>query len=219
MAQTTTARRAARNHNRITIRARAIQVPPPVPTTASPHKVASLPRCNKVPATTAPEIASTAESGAKFAWDRTLADRLPLKILLAEDDLLNAKIAKSMFGKFGYRAITHVVNGVEALEQITRADSEGWMFDVLFCDMFMPLMDGYTTATKVREYFATRPPSSSSTVPPRIIALTANASVEDRGKCLALGMCAYMTKPLSIQELYDALLQTGQARGLGYQGR
>ncbi|KAI8588452.1 hypothetical protein BDZ88DRAFT_507998 [Geranomyces variabilis] len=201
-----------------TIRARAIQTTPP-DATASSQKLTSLPPSHETPAKATSAMPSTSESGAKSTWDRTLADRLPLKILLAEDDLLNAKIAKSMFGKFGYTAITHVVNGLEALEKITTADSEGWMFDVLFCDMFMPLMDGYTTATKIREYFATRPPSPSSTVAPRIIALTANASVEDRNKCLALGMCAYMTKPLSIQELYDSLLQTGEARGHGYQGR
>ncbi|KAJ3159010.1 hypothetical protein HDU86_002179 [Geranomyces michiganensis] len=178
----------------------------------------TLPRSHKMLSNVSPNrvLPPTAETGGK-SWDRTLAQRLPLKILLAEDDLLNAKIAKSMFGKFGYTSITHVVNGVEVLEHIAKADSEGWMFDVLFCDIFMPVMDGYTTATKLREYFATRPPSAPA--PPRIIALTANASVEDRNKCLSLGMCAYMTKPLSIQELYNSLIETGEIRGHGHQGR
>ncbi|KAJ3023840.1 hypothetical protein HKX48_000528 [Thoreauomyces humboldtii] len=139
-------------------------------------------------------------------WDRTLSERLPLKIILAEDDLLNARIARTMFGKFGF-AVPHVINGVQLLLEVAKAIEEGWMYDVIYCDMFMPEMDGYTAIVKLKELFKAHP---QITRLPRFIALTANASSEDRLKCLSLGMSAYMTKPLTIQELYDSLVETGR---------
>ncbi|KAI8921100.1 hypothetical protein DFJ77DRAFT_149147 [Powellomyces hirtus] len=169
----------------------------------------SLPRSMRLSSSSRASNSETSSSNGQKSWDRTLAERLPLKILLAEDDMLNARIAKSMFGKFGYTAVTHAVNGVEVLEAVRKAAEEGWMFDVLFCDIFMPEMDGYTTATKVKEFLVAHPEIKTA---PRIIALTANASVEDRNKCLDLGMCAYMTKPLTIQELYESLVETGRVR-------
>lgn len=79
-------------------------------------------------------------STSAIQWDRTLATRLPLKILLAEDDMLNARIFKTMLGKFGYgpTQVVHVEDGVEVLRVVKEAAGEGWMFDVLFCDIFMP---------------------------------------------------------------------------------
>ncbi|MGI0482384.1 MASE1 domain-containing protein [Geminocystis sp. CENA526] len=115
---------------------------------------------------------------------------LPLKILLAEDNKVNQKVALLTLKKIGYIADV-ANNGVEVLEML-----EKQFYDVILMDMQMPEMDGLTTTKRIRQ---------SKIQQPYIIALTANALEEDRQKCLAVGMNDYMRKPIFITQLKETL--------------
>lgn len=124
--------------------------------------------------------------------DKNFALNYPLKILLAEDNLVNQKVAKSILERCGYR-VDLVGNGKEALESCYRQP-----YEVVLMDVFMPEMDG-TEATQIirREL-----PSKKQ---PFIIAVTANAQKGDREKLLAVGMNDYIRKPILINELLKSL--------------
>lgn len=128
----------------------------------------------------------------------TLAAQLPLRILLAEDNVVNQKVAALMLQRMGYRADV-ASNGLEAIEAIQRQD-----YDVVLMDLQMPEMDGLEATRWIRQQAA----ASSQ---PYIIALTANAMSGDREHCLAEGMNDYLSKPLRIEELISALKKYDQA--------
>jgi PAS domain S-box-containing protein len=115
-----------------------------------------------------------------------------LRILLAEDNAVNQKVALALLGKMGYQADV-VWNGVEALAALERQ-----RYDVVLMDVQMPELDGLDTTRRVRE----RWPDGER---PRIIAMTANALQEDRDACFAAGMDDYVAKPISPDALAEAL--------------
>ncbi len=116
----------------------------------------------------------------------------PMKILLAEDNVVNQKVAKTILSKFGYR-IDVVANGKEAVEACTLSE-----YDVILMDVLMPELDG-TEATKIiRNRF-------EKSIQPYIIAVTANAQSGDREVLLEAGMDDYLSKPLKIPALIKAL--------------
>lgn len=121
-----------------------------------------------------------------------LADNLPLNILLAEDIVVNQKVALLILQQMGYRADV-VSNGVEVLEALHRQH-----YDVVLMDIHMPEMDGLTAT----EHICCEWTAESR---PRIIAMTANAMMGDREKCLAVGMDDYVSKPIRVEELREAL--------------
>ena len=114
------------------------------------------------------------------------------RILLVEDNELNAEIAKTVLEDVG-ALITRAENGQQALE-IFKEKPAG-TFDVILMDLMMPVMDGYTATRKIRELER----SDAKTVP--IIAMTANAFQEDAEKCIAVGMNAHLAKPLDIEKM------------------
>ena len=122
-----------------------------------------------------------------------LADRHPLRVLVAEDNGVNQKVALAMLRHLGYRADL-AADGVEAVEAVRRVP-----YDVVFMDLQMPELDGMDAT---RQILAEHPPGRR----PRIVALTANAFDEDRDACLSLGMDDYLSKPLKT-ELLEAALQ------------
>jgi signal transduction histidine kinase/DNA-binding response OmpR family regulator len=126
-----------------------------------------------------------------------LADRHPLRVLVAEDNGVNQKVALAMLRHFGYRADL-ASDGVEAVEAVRRVP-----YDVVFMDLQMPQLDGIG-ATK--QIIAEQPPDRR----PRIVALTANAFDEDREECLKAGMDDYLSKPLTTDTLEAALLRAGR---------
>ena len=132
--------------------------------------------------------------------DRTMAQRLPLKILVAEDNLVNQQLAQQWLAKLGYRPEL-VSNGVEVLDCLKRQ-----MYDVVLMDIQMPEMDGLTTTAAIRQ-------SWSEHEQPHIIAMTANAMTGDREKYLAAGMDGYVSKPMHIEELVAALKTCAEKRG------
>ncbi|HRI65265.1 MAG TPA: response regulator [Polyangium sp.] len=131
-------------------------------------------------------------SAAGTAPETTMAQRLPLRILIAEDNLVNQRVLRLWLKRFGYEADV-VDNGARAVDAATSQP-----YDVIFMDVQMPLMDGLaaTRALRTSEVGAHRT---------YIVALTAGATIEERNACLAAGMDQFMGKPFQESQLVDAL--------------
>ncbi len=124
-----------------------------------------------------------------------MATDWPLRILVAEDNPVNQKMMQMLLDRLGYRA-DFVGNGIEALEAV-----KARQYDVVLMDMRMPEMDGPEATRRIRA--EVRRESQ-----PRIVALTANTSQEDRAHCLDAGMEDFLTKPLVTANLVNALRAT-----------
>ncbi len=122
------------------------------------------------------------------------AERHPLRILLAEDNVVNQKLALRLFALMGYK-VDVAANGLEAVDAVERQP-----YDVVFMDIQMPEMDGLEATRRIR--------ACSTGGGPRIVAMTANAMEGDREACLAAGMDDYVGKPIRIHELLAALEKT-----------
>ena len=114
------------------------------------------------------------------------------RILIAEDNELNAEIAKTVLEDVG-ALITRVEDGQQAVELFK--EKPAGTFDAILMDLMMPVMDGYTATKEIRSLER----SDSKTIP--IIAMTANAFQEDAEKCIAVGMNAHLAKPLDIEKV------------------
>jgi PAS domain S-box-containing protein len=127
---------------------------------------------------------------------------LPLRILVAEDNPVNQRVAQLMLHRIGYDAMI-VANGVEALHALGTVP-----FDVVLLDVQMPEMDGLQAAREIRK-------RTTPSFHPWLIALTANAEESDRTACLEAGMDDYMSKPVSLESLKDSLSRAYHAcRGM-----
>ena len=129
-----------------------------------------------------------------------LGMRCPLKILLAEDNKVNQQVVSLMLNRLGYEAVV-VANGLEAF-QILEKES----FDLILMDVQMPVMNGLEATRKIIEKHAGRRP--------QIVALTANATREDKAICLTAGMDDYMVKPLRRDRL-ATVIEEAHARKHG----
>ncbi len=136
---------------------------------------------------TQPEAVKPASAESLF--DSTLAERLPLQILLTEDNTVNQKLALRILQRMGYRADV-AANGLEALAALHRQH-----YDVILMDVQMPEMDGLEATRQIR----------AQGLGVHIIAMTANAMEGDREECLAAGMNDYVSKPIQVKELQAAL--------------
>jgi PAS domain S-box-containing protein len=121
-------------------------------------------------------------------------EKLPstLRILLAEDNVINQKVVLKMLERLGYQADL-VSNGCEVLQHL-----QGNTYDVVLMDVQMPEMDGITATQHICQTW----PQAQR---PRIIAMTANAMPEDRENCLAAGMDGYLSKPIRLEALSKVL--------------
>lgn len=138
----------------------------------------------------------------KSLFDPEMGERLPLRILLAEDNATNQKLAMRLLERLGYRADL-AANGLEVLQALERQE-----YDVILMDMQMPEMDGLETTRRIRNLTGFKQPqvaNLSGFSQPRIIAMTANAMQGDRELCLAAGMDDYVSKPIRVEELIGAL--------------
>jgi signal transduction histidine kinase/DNA-binding response OmpR family regulator/HPt (histidine-containing phosphotransfer) domain-containing protein len=123
--------------------------------------------------------------------------RAALRILLAEDNVTNQKVATKLLQRLGYRADI-AGNGVEVLDALKRQP-----YDVVLMDVQMPQMDGLETSRRICQEYGDG--SDERPRKPTIIAMTANAMRGDREMCLAAGMDDYVTKPVRREELAQAL--------------
>ncbi len=128
----------------------------------------------------------------KTQLDPAMAKNHPLRILLTEDNAVNQKVALRILQQIGYRADI-ASNGLEAIESVERQP-----YDVILMDVQMPEMDGLEATRNIVKTW-------SKSERPYIIAMTANAMEGDREACLAAGMDDYITKPIRVHELMEAL--------------
>ena len=125
--------------------------------------------------------------------DSKMASRHPLRILVAEDNAVNQKVAISMLARMGYTCEI-ANNGREAVLAVQNS-----AYDVVLMDVLMPELDGIQASQAIRAL-------TDLETQPRIIAMTANAMEGDRETCLRAGMNDYVSKPVRVQELVTALL-------------
>jgi CheY-like chemotaxis protein len=118
-----------------------------------------------------------------------------LRILLAEDNPVNQRVAMTILGKMGHR-ITLATNGLEALEQWRQSD-----FDLILMDVQMPEMTGLQATMQIR-----REEAMGAHVP--ILAMTASAMSEERDRCLAAGMDDFISKPVSYKVIEEMIAAT-----------
>jgi len=138
--------------------------------------------------------ANVASTASRKAHSPSTQQPVDCRVLLAEDGPDNQRLISFLLKKAGMK-VTVVDNGELALNAALEAVSAGEPFDVILMDMQMPVMDGYTAATKLREAEYSRP----------IIALTAHAMKTDRQKCLDAGCDEYTTKPIKREELFGLI--------------
>ena len=143
--------------------------------------------------------AHTAASKVTLPSAGILASSTSLRILLAEDNLVNQRVAMTMLGKMGHR-ITLATNGLEALQQWRQND-----FDLILMDVQMPDMTGLEATTLIR-----REEAIGAHVP--IVAMTASAMSEDRDRCLAAGMDDFISKPVSYKGIEEMITATFSGR-------
>ncbi|SEO97167.1 hybrid sensor histidine kinase/response regulator [Mucilaginibacter sp. OK283] len=132
---------------------------------------------------------------AKDGLSKELAIKYPLNILIAEDNAINQKVAKQILNKMGYQPDI-AVNGREAIDAVAARP-----YDVILMDIQMPEMDGLEATRHIRKNMA---------IQPIIIAMTANAMVEDKEACLQAGMNDYLSKPMKLAEIIGMLEKYGK---------
>ena len=135
----------------------------------------------------------------RFSLQETREPGACLRVLLAEDNLVNQRLAVRLLEKRGHRIVV-ASTGLEALQALEKES-----FDLVLMDVQMPEMDGLEATAAIREK------EKGSGLHQAVVALTAHAMKGDREKCLAAGMDGYLTKPIRPQEL-DQLLETYAAR-------
>jgi signal transduction histidine kinase/CheY-like chemotaxis protein len=138
-------------------------------------------------------------SGGKDAPNKLSADfskHYPLHILIAEDNLINQKIAMKLLTRLGYQPVL-ARNGKEVLELVSHEH-----YDLILMDVQMPEMDGFEATRMLRLCLE---------IQPVIIAMTANVMQGDRDDCLQSGMDDYMSKPIEVDELLAKLMKWGQS--------
>jgi len=145
----------------------------------------------------APKIAT---APVKPTLDPGMAARHPLRILLAEDNAVNQKLALRLLQQMGYRADL-AGNGAEAVQSVARQ-----VYDVVLMDVQMPEMDGLEASRQITARW-------DAAQRPRIVAMTANAMQGDREMCIEAGMDDYITKPIRVDALVEALNNVNARKG------
>jgi CheY-like chemotaxis protein len=143
-----------------------------------------------------PQRPSLQKTASSSMFDPLLGSRLPLRILVADDNLVNQKVSQALLDKLGYRANV-VSNGLEVLHAL-----ELQPYDLVFLDVQMPEMDGCSAAREILRRW-------SEEDRPRLVALTGAAMLGDREKCMEAGMDDYISKPIRIVDLRSAIERWG----------
>ncbi len=128
----------------------------------------------------------------------------PVRILLAEDNAVNQKVATRILGRLGATADV-ASNGAEAVAAVERQAALGQPYDVVFMDVQMPVMDGLEATRRIRAL-------GDAVAQPAVVALTANAMEGDREACLAAGCDDYLSKPVQLDDVRQALGRAAEPR-------
>ncbi len=138
------------------------------------------------------------------AAGRLLRPAKGLSILLAEDNDINALLARTVLQKAG-ASVVHARNGAEAIARVRDANEADRGFDLVLMDIHMPDMDGVEAASRIRALYpaGARPGADR----PPIVALTASAFTEDRASFLASGLDDYLAKPFEKTDLANILVR------------
>ncbi|KAG7196192.1 uncharacterized protein KQ657_000204 [Scheffersomyces spartinae] len=135
-----------------------------------------------------------------------LGERYPLRILLAEDNFINTKVATQHLKKFGYQ-VDHAKDGVDALEKLYALLEKEQKYDIIFMDIQMPRMDGIAATIELQRELKAR---HLEAYLPHVVALTANVAGEDRERSLECGMVDFISKPILPSELERVLTKIGK---------
>ena len=133
----------------------------------------------------------TEEKKTNQVLSEDFAKKFPMKILVAEDNLINQKLIEHILSRLGFTAVVMKENGKETIEELNENN-----YDIVLMDVQMPEMDGLEATRIIRQ---------SSLKQPVIIALTANSMQGDQDECLRAGMDDYLSKPLKLEELVKML--------------
>jgi CheY-like chemotaxis protein len=166
-----------------------------------PLRAASLAaRLSAAPEVTAPDLAGDAAIVPIETTERPAEKPVPgLSILVAEDNEINALLMRSLLTRLGHHAVI-ATHGEAALESWLAAKSAGTPYDLVLMDIQMPRLNGIEVAKRIRAGEAGQPGHRTP-----ILALTANALVEDRYACFEAGMDGFLIKPLDRDKLKEAL--------------
>ncbi|MCB0131532.1 MAG: response regulator, partial [Caldilineaceae bacterium] len=135
------------------------------------------------------------DANQETSLDEQMAEQYPLRILLAEDNIVNQKVTQRILGRLGYQADI-AANGLEAVTAVKRQ-----AYDVILMDVQMPEMDGIEATRQIRR-------DMNALEQPYIIAMTAAAMQMDRDRCTAAGMNDFISKPTRVESLIDALARS-----------
>lgn len=140
--------------------------------------------------------------------EELFAEKYPLKILIAEDNLINLRVALQHLKKLGYKA-DHAKDGVEVINKCLEKLQNQEYYDVIFMDIQMPRKDGITATIELKDLFNNNNKQANL---PEIVALTANVAGEDRQRSLDCGMIDFVSKPILPVNLMTVLKKVGQRR-------
>ena len=171
-----------------------------------PLRAASLAARLTAEETAAPQIAGDGIVELPDETEPNVTATRSLSVLVAEDNEINALLMRSLLTRLGHQAVI-TTSGEEALESWLSAKAAGTPYDLVLMDIQMPGLDGIETTRRIRA----REAGSSSRQTP-ILALTANALVEDRYTCFEAGMDGFLIKPLDREKLADALAGLAAAK-------
>jgi CheY-like chemotaxis protein len=146
-----------------------------------------------VPAAADVQTESAVSAGIATAARRAVAPARAARILVAEDNIVNQRVAAALLTKRGH-SVTVVNNGREAIDALARGE-----FDLVLMDVQMPEMDGFEATAAIRAM------ERDTGRHVRIVAMTAHAMSGDRDRCLAAGMDDYLSKPIDKRSLYQVV--------------
>lgn len=132
----------------------------------------------------------------QFILDSQLSEKIPLKILVADDNQMNQKVLRMFLSKMGYKS-SFVENGLEVLEKIKNES-----FDLIFMDIHMPDLDGLETTKEIITIYGENRP--------KIVGVTASAFKEDKKACYDAGMDGYLSKPININKIQELIIKLYQ---------
>jgi CheY-like chemotaxis protein/nitrogen-specific signal transduction histidine kinase len=147
----------------------------------------------------------TKKAPVRATLDPTLANRLPLRVLLCDDNAINQKVALRLLQQMGYQADL-AANGLEALAALDRQP-----YDLIFMDVMMPEMGGLEATAVIRQRQKQSSQFQNYKASIIIVAMTANAMQGDREKCIAAGMDDYIAKPVRLEDVRKIVERWGIA--------